>query len=464
MFFAGLAATGAARAQGDIAPELLDRPPVAAPTSKIDVGSIPVVLSASQEMDNFAAGLMQGLMFGSGIKGIGLVVVKEDRVLLQRYVGSMAPDRRFPANASAPLFDAITAMQLIERGTLTASEDVGKALGESAPRSFTVGDLLAFKAGDPELLSRVVDKASGAEWPDYVTKQIAQPLGMTATAVRNGRMETSPADLGRLAAALENDGAGESGRIFQPMTLDSMEATHASLHPALPGRAYGFSEMRRNGWRALQRDGASGAIGVRLVIVPEAKAGYFVVVEGPTTPAFWRVLDNGLFDKLLPSRNTPEPSISGPAPSPEDALRVEGTYEPVRDAPASLAGLAMGDRLSVRANASGGLLLTGAERATLAPKPGGYWGSADGNLNAVARGGQLVLSTGAYGALALYKRPASYGWLALVAALASLGFVMYGRRLKPAAPLLTDSVLELAGAAVLLALVAAVVWLFSPSA
>jgi hypothetical protein len=71
----------------------------------------------------------------------------------------------------------------------------------------------------------------------------------------------------------------------------------------LPGAAYGFTELRRNGWRGLQHDGAERDFETRLVLVPEAKSAYFIVVEGKPGAEFWHSLDEGFFDRLFPPRN-----------------------------------------------------------------------------------------------------------------------------------------------------------------
>jgi CubicO group peptidase (beta-lactamase class C family) len=260
-------------AQTEIAPELLNRPPVAAPTSKIQVGAIPVVLSESQEVDNFTAGLLRGLLADGSTKGAALIVVKDDHVMLQRTLGTVTVDTRFPVGALAGVFDALGAMRLIEGGQLKENQDIGQALGESGSRGMTVAQVLTRQGGDPQLLARAVEKASGRAFYDYATKEIAAPLGMTATAARNGRLETTLADMSHLATALVNGGAYGTGRILEPATVDLMERNHFAPHPAIPGAAYGFPEMLHNGWRALQHDGATREYTARMVIVPEAKVG-----------------------------------------------------------------------------------------------------------------------------------------------------------------------------------------------
>jgi CubicO group peptidase (beta-lactamase class C family) len=458
---------GRSVAQTDVAQDSLNRPPVAAPTSKIQVGAIPVVLSASQELDNFAAGLVQGLMADGRANGVGVLMVEKDHVMLQRNLAMVGPDTRFAAGGLLDLFDTIAAMQSIERGRLATTTDIGTALGEAGPRGITVEQILTRQAGDPALLERVIEKISGMKVEDYIAKEIAGPLGMKATVLRDGQLETTISDLSHLVVALANDGAFENGRILQPETVVLLERTHVTPHPALPGWAYGFAELRRNGWHALQRDGRSGEFALRLVVVPDAKLGYVLVARGRTEAPFWRALDNGLLDKSLPPRAATEAgaSIATPPPDLAAARAVAGDYEPVQGERFSLAVLKRGDhRLSVRAGNDGALVLSGAENARLTTRPGGYWGTADGNLNAVSVDGRLLLSTGAYRPLALYKRPELYALLALLAALGAPAAFYYERRRKFVRVFPSDSVLAAAGASIGLLLLSVFVWLFAPAA
>jgi CubicO group peptidase (beta-lactamase class C family) len=451
-----------AQTAAEAAPELLDRPPVAAPTSKIAVDAIPVVLSQSQETDNFISGLLQGLLAHGQPGGAAIVVVKDDHVMLQKNLGTMTPDTRFAAGALSEAFAAVAAMQLIEHGRMTPDEDVGKALGETPPRGFTIAQVLTHRAGDAALLARIIEKISAAPLADSMAKTIAQPLGLGATRFRDGGLETNLTDMSHFAIALVNGGAFQSGRILEPATVESMESTHFALHPALPGWAYGFSEMRRNGWRALQQDGAAGEFAARLVIVPEAKLAYVIAARGRSDTAFWRALDNGLFDRLLPPKTAGQAGVAGAvAPTPDAARAVSGTYEPTHD----LALLKVGERyLDVRAASDGGLVLTGAENAILAPRQGGYWGNADGNLNAVARDGLLLLSTDGYRPLALYKRPGFYALFALLLALAAPGIFYYQRRRRTGRVFPSDLMLGVASASLIFLLFGAFLWLFAPAA
>ncbi len=188
--------------------------------------------------------------------------------------------------------------------------------------------------------------------------------------------------------------------------------------------------MRRNGWRALQRDGVwldAPRIEARMVVVPDANSAYFVIVDGRGGASFWRTLDEALFDRLLPRAASSGGMPQTPAPNSAQAGAVAGVYEASEEAsPAPLKS--KGQRLIVRASDDGSLMLSGGENAVLSPRPGGYWAAESGNLNAVASDGRLILSTGPYRPLRWWKRPASYAALALLSSVGAAGAFAGTRR------------------------------------
>jgi hypothetical protein len=129
----------------------------------------------------------------------------------------------------------------------------------------------------------------------------------------------------------------------------------------------------------------------------------------------------------------------------------------------SVAPLKHAGALRVRALDEGTLVLTGDEQATLAPKPGGYWQSADGAVAAVASGGKLWLTGAAYAPLPIYKRPLLYGVLALIAALATAALIWRQRQTNIVPPPTKNPALAGAGVTILLLFLSVVVWLFSPT-
>jgi CubicO group peptidase (beta-lactamase class C family) len=404
---------------GQSAAAQTNRPPASAPTFQVDVTPLEVVRSVAELVNDFGGGLMEGLLAGRGQRSAVIVAAQDDRVIATRTVGCcIASDARYAAGFQSNPFAAIAAMQLIEQQRLHLNDPVRDG------GSLTVEDVLIHRA-DPALLRQLIQTASGSEFREYVSQRIIAPL-------TGGAAEPVPQVVGKLLVALLNDGMVEGRQIFAPPTAELMRTTRFTLHPALPGWTYGFAEMRRNGWRALQWDGEwseSPASEARMVVVPDADIAYFILVEGHPGSAFWRTLDDALFERIFRLRTLPAVDVEQtPAPTVENANAIAGVYEADAAALSSAAPLKnQGMRLAVRAQEDGSLILRGAENAVLAPRPGGYWAAEGGNLDAAARDGRLILSSGLYRPLRIWKRPALYGSLALLFGLAA-GGAFYGER------------------------------------
>jgi CubicO group peptidase (beta-lactamase class C family) len=459
--------SGLAFAQADIPADLQNRPPVAAPTSKIEVNTIPVVRSESQEVRDFTTGLITGLTNAYDVKGLAIAAVEGDHVMFVRGFGRSGPDSVFALGNLADVFAAVAAMQQVERTKILLNEDVSRALDESSQRNVTADELLTGAVRDPGLLQQLIAKSTGMDFRASVETAILKPLGMTATGFGAVGLQTSANDMTHLMIALVNGGTYADNTILQPETVDLMERTHRSLAPALPGWTYGFAEMRRGGWRALQHDGeVRGPDGTqtRLVIVPEAKIAYFVAVSGGAPAAFWRRLDDALFDEIaMPRANAVAAADAAAPPNPTDARRAAGIYVPAGSPETRMAGLKRGaDRIRLRARVDGALIVSGARTGVLAPQPGGIWSTEDGSLMAAIVDGQFVFGGDAYRGLAVWKTPEFYAWLALIGALATVAVVAYQWRTRRPPGFPSDLMLGVASASVLLLIVSVLVYLLAP--
>ncbi len=396
-------------------------PPVAAPTSRVQVDAIPVVRSDAQKADDFTAGLLRGLRVDSRISGVAVSAVQEDHTIFQRSSGALDANTQFPANGLERVIHAAALLQLIEAGQLKSDSDIGQILHGSAS-GVTLAGAMTRQVRDDALIAAVIAKVSARPLDQYLTERIFRPLGMTATMAANGNLRTSLVDMTRFAAALANGEAASEASVL-PKDAIRTPGTIASTS----GWGFGLPEMRRNGWVALQLDGSAGGFFTRFVFAPEAKLAYLIVLRGGADARSWRVLDEALFDQLLPSRAA-MPQVQ---PSPSVKLlagALAGTYGP-DPVLRSFVFLKFPNRdLRVSAGANNSLVLSGAENATLMPGSGGNWSARDGSVSASYRDGELFLSSGAaYRPVAFYQRPVVYALLALVAALAVIGAALSGR-------------------------------------
>lgn len=442
-----------ASAQTDLPDALKNRPPVAAPTSQIDVAPIQVVRSLSETFIDFGGGLIEGLLSSQHVRSAGLVAVQDGRIIVTKGFGEAPVDAEFTEGLYSDVFASVAVMQLFEQQKLKLEDRV------SGTADVTVEQVLTHQASSA-LLRQIVETASGQDFRGYVAQNILSPLAA-------GQTMSLSEITGRLLVALTSNGAFEGRTILAPSTVELMTQAHVSVHPALPGWAYGFAELRRNGWRGLQWDGvwqASPLAEARMVVVPEAHLAYFIIAQGHAGVPFWRTLDDALFDRVLPSRDSvATEGASPPAPDTARARALAGTYEASTEPLALAASLkSAGGRLIVRAEEDGSLILSGSEDAVLTPQPGGYWAAEGGNLNAVERDGRLVLSTGLYQPLAWWKRPVFYAALTLMFAFGAASAFVGERRKQEPMKRPSTLLMTLSGAAVALLLATLFVWHLTP--
>jgi hypothetical protein len=353
--------------------------------------------------------------------GLGLIAVQGDHIILERSSGALSATTQFPAGALERAIYAVALTQLIDEQRLKRDQDLGQLLyGRSS--GVEAGALLTGPAGDISTFQAVIEKASGKASRDYVSERIFRPLAMQASRLDGGVFRTSLPDMARFMAALANDGTANNGKILPGSSAAILGDGQQST---LQGWTFGLPELRRNGWRALQLDGAADGLSVRFVFAPDAKIAYLLVVRGLSDARMWRTLDDAIFDELLPPRmSSPSAAV---ATSSVSAQNVAGTYEPDR-AMRDLVFLKVPNRdLRVAPGSNNSLVLSGAESATLLPGADGTWSTQDQTLSAIYRGGELFLSSGAaYRPVAFYQRPVLYALIALVAAVAAIGATLFG--------------------------------------
>lgn len=392
----------------------------------MDVNALPLVRPEAQALEDFLSGLVGGLLRSSQVDGLSLVIVKGGDVLLAKGYGVTSGDAvnpeltQFHIGSLSDLMTDVAVMQLVEQGHILLDEDVGAALGER-DRKILVGDLLLRRSKtDPKLLDTIVARVSGEPTQTYIREHILAPLGMNHSGFDKDGFATTSGDMGRFLLAMLNDDAANA-KLLQPVTIEQMEHLRFTHHAALAGLTYGFAEMQRNGWRGVQRDGEAQGVQARLVMIPETHTGYFIVINGNAYAGFWRTLDDALFDRLFPLRETEELAISSlPMPSASDASAAAGTYELAERGGYDFLRAPRG--LKIGAGANGALTFSDGETTVLQPHAGGFWRSDNGNIRVLLENGDVVIDT------RVYKRDEImlvYIVLGALAALGVIGFAAY---------------------------------------
>ncbi|TVQ38837.1 MAG: class A beta-lactamase-related serine hydrolase [Spirochaetaceae bacterium] len=110
-------------------------------------------------------------------------------------------------------------------------------------------------------------------------------------------LHTTVADAARLMGLLLRDGQRASQTVLSRDTVQRALETQFRVHPRLPGVTLGFLEEEHSGLRMLVRDGDSEGVMSRMILVPQADVGVFLVTgsdsKTPRTDAA-RLLGEGL--------------------------------------------------------------------------------------------------------------------------------------------------------------------------
>jgi CubicO group peptidase (beta-lactamase class C family) len=221
------------------------------------------------------------------------------------------------------------------------------------------GRTIAYSTYGITLAGELVEEVSGMPFEDFLARNVWEPLGMTRSSItvpsalqedvaigyevdsdtlvpqRWEWYHTIPAssvnatidDMARfLIAHLERDTDG--ARILRRGAWDEIHRQQVTMHPSIPGFAVGFYEDFVGGLRVLEHGGNMAGFSAHLVLIPEARAGFFVVnhLEGS------RLRDNlkwAILERFFPRARERRPV---PSPPPADEVRAErfaGRYAPL---------------------------------------------------------------------------------------------------------------------------------------
>jgi CubicO group peptidase (beta-lactamase class C family) len=233
---------------------------------------------------------------------------------------------------------------------------LGRFLADRLIRVHAPGEMTAYSTYDIALAGVLVEDVSGLPYEQYLARNVWQPLGMdrtfittpealagdlatayeiddgTAVAVPYEIYQTPPAssivstaaDMARfLTAHLQNGRLGAT-RILSEPAAELMHEQHATMHPRVPGWAYGFQVGDTNGRRILEHGGDIGGFSSLLVLLPDEGVGFFIAshLEGANLRNLVR---GSILDRYFPETR----QIKAPVARPEEAeslRRFAGTY------------------------------------------------------------------------------------------------------------------------------------------
>ncbi len=228
------------------------------------------------------------------------------------------------------------------------------------PRVLPPGEVTSYSNHGVALAGYVVEVVSGAPFAQYIEGNIFQPLGMQHSSfllpphlapdlavgyeytnntyrpvpfdyLNNvgpaGSLNATAADIAHFMIAHLQDGRYGETRILQEATAQEMHRQHFTHHPRLPGFAYGFYELFKNGQRAIMHDGGWRGFSSQLVLLPAHNLGFFVssTTYNPLDVSLYVELLGRFFDHYYPmakQSSAPSPGIDFR----QRAARFTGSY------------------------------------------------------------------------------------------------------------------------------------------
>lgn len=302
---------------------------------------------------------------------LGRVDLDED---VNRYLDFKIPDTfaqpirvRDLLNHSAGFEDSYVGMNAKTPADFVA---LGPWLASHIPaRVRPPGTEMAYSNYGSAIAGYIVERVSGEDFPSYIERHILSPLGMANSTFREplptewsqqmakgyalvdgqfvarpfeyyhnvmpaGSMSATATDMMRFAIAHLQDGSYGDARILKPETAKLMHTRLLANAPSLPGMAHGFIETRAAGPRIIGHGGNTQDFHSSLMLVPEAKIGFFISTTGGDQSSLAR---SELVELML-QRLFPEPRVQrwagAPGQVPEGRYRTNRrTYsDPVKAA------------------------------------------------------------------------------------------------------------------------------------
>ena len=259
------------------------------------------------------------------------------------------------------------------------------------------GRTISYSTYGITLAGEMIEEVSGGPFESYLAREVWGPLGMTRTnitvpqslassvatgydAVHDSVVEaqwewyhttpassvnTTAADMARFMIAMLNDGAIGDARILSPRAARYMQVQHVTMHPRIPGVALGLYEDFVGDVRVLEHGGQVAGFSSQMVLVPEAKLGFFIVSH-LENGRLRDVVRQALLGELFPAARMRLPVAAPPADFATRAARFAGRYAPITSChsctPRSVPAI-----LTVTANADGTLGFTGSKWIEVAP-------------------------------------------------------------------------------------------------
>ena len=238
---------------------------------------------------------------------------------------------------------------------------LGDFLAAKLPRrGWAPGDVTAYSNYGYALAGYLVESVSKVSFADYVHNEVLEPLGMHRSSFTQppppelqrdaalsyrcsqtscvpirpdfrsayppGGLVTTAEDMSRFLLAELGDSI-DGKRVLSDSILRMMHTRQFSLDPGLPGLTYGFAEDKFMYVRALSHAGGASGYSSFVFVVPDRRAGVFIVANGGSS-AFGRAALAAIDASLDPRALSIAPGKS--ALPPGSAVDPTGAYRLTR--------------------------------------------------------------------------------------------------------------------------------------
>ncbi|ACV46915.1 MULTISPECIES: serine hydrolase domain-containing protein [Halomicrobium] len=213
------------------------------------------------------------------------------------------------------------------------------------------GEMMVYTNWAAAVAGQLVSDVTGDSFPEYVDRQVFEPLGMTESTFETAPAALVPgepgsaddlswysdvppasgmcstaADMGRfLHAHLHHGDASEP--IMSSGAYDDMHQEWFSPHERIRGMAFGFAESSRGDTRLLEHGGSTPRFSSKIVFAPALGVGLFVSAHGRESPAAVNAVEDAFLDRFVGSDTDTEPP--GERPQSGEQQAPAGQFRPV---------------------------------------------------------------------------------------------------------------------------------------
>ncbi len=371
----------------------------------------------TEDLATFLDGLVREQMNANKIPGAAVAVTQGNNIVYLRGVGFSNVAAQIPVDPERHLFRVasvskpfvwMSIIQLADRGKLALDEDINTYLDFSIPDTFpgqpislrhlithtsgfeavnigasvrtaaereplsnTVKRMLPERAAPPgartaysnygaALAGYIVERVSGAPYPDYLEQNIFTPLNMTHSSIRqplqpdlindlasgytirdgarvkgqfeymnlypNGAMMTTATDMAQFAIA--HLSATPNTAVLGAQAWESMHERQFGNVPQVAGMTFGFEQSMWNGRTTIGHGGDISFYKTQFLMMPNEKVSIFISFNSDQTGDAATQIISGFMDRYFPGEDGDNLFSGEPVPNATDD--VEGTFVPSR--------------------------------------------------------------------------------------------------------------------------------------